>query len=428
MTRITNQEAFIVKAKEIHANKYDYSLVNYNKSSEKVQIICPEHGVFEKTPNKHLQGQGCPVCGRNRTKIGIAEFAKRANGVHHGYYDYSKVKYVASNKKVEIVCPIHGSFWQTPHSHIVLHQNCPKCGHAMAGDKRRGENNVAHRDDVKQKKAATCENHFSVKTWAESDEGRQRLHDIIVNEGKLDLMKATCRERYGTDFWTQSDEGRQVLRELMSSDEMQQKVKDGYDAAYGMHYMQIDEGRERAKLYIDDERREKMQSSLTQRYGVPYVVFSDEEIQCNLQKSWETKRRNGTFNTSKPEETLYLLLCDAFGKEDVEQQYSSDSRYPFACDFYVKSLDLFIELNAHWSHGGHWFNEYDENDLKQLIAWQEKAKQKGSCYYHAAIRVWTERDLLKKKTAENNHLNYIVFWQQDLSDAREYLSSISRPE
>lgn len=420
MTRITNQEQFIAKAKEIHGDKYDYSQVDYRRSSEKVVIICPEHGAFEKTPNKHLAGQGCPVCGRNRTKTGLDEFVRRAVSVHGDRYDYSEVVYQRKDVPVKIICPIHGPFMQTPHSHVVLGQNCPKCAGIEAGSKRRGANNVAHREDVKQKKAATCEERYGTKTWAESDEGRKRLHDIIVGE-KLSIMKATCQERYGTDFWTQSEEGRAMMCELMSSDEMQKKVSSGYRTKYGMHYMQTEAGRERAKTYIDDERRAKLNAGLIRRYGVPYVVLSDEQRTEAVKKSWMTRRINGTFNTSKPEETLYGLLCDVFGNDDVIKQYH-DERYPFSCDFYVRSLDLFIELNAHWSHGKHWFDESNDEDLQKLSRWLSRAEERGSRYYHAAIHVWTERDPLKKQTAEQNGLNYVVFWDQDLSDAREYLS------
>ena len=47
------------KAKLIHGNKYDYSLVDYKKCDVKVKIICPKHGIFEQKPNDHLQGCGC---------------------------------------------------------------------------------------------------------------------------------------------------------------------------------------------------------------------------------------------------------------------------------------------------------------------------------------------------------------------------------
>lgn len=423
MARIKTQEDFIAKAKEIYGDRYDYGLVEYVRSSEKVKIICLKHGVFEKSPNKHLRGQGCPVCGRNRTKIGVDEFICRAKKVHGNRYDYSKVVYTRKDEPVEIICPEHGSFWQTPHGHVILGQNCPKCAAIAGGEKRKGDKNVAHRTDVKQKKAQTCLERYGTKTWAESDEGREKLHDIIVND-KLNIMKATCQERYGTDFWAQSDEGRQSLHEIMASEEMRKKVWDGYVTKYGMHYMQTDVGRERARSYIDEDRREKMRTSMLEHLGVPYAPMNPMVVK----KSWETKRKNGTFNTSKPELTLHKLLMDMFGDDDIETQYNSDARYPFHCDFYVKSLDLFIELNAHWSHGRHWFDENNEDDLASLASWQEKAKQKGSRYYHAAIDVWTKRDPLKRKTAEQNHLNYAVFWQQDLSDAREYLSNLSRPQ
>lgn len=60
--RLTTEE-FIERARKVHGNKYDYSKVKYNKSSEKVCIICPEHGEFLQTPNMHLCGNGCPSCG-----------------------------------------------------------------------------------------------------------------------------------------------------------------------------------------------------------------------------------------------------------------------------------------------------------------------------------------------------------------------------
>ena len=78
-------------------------------------------------------------------------------------------------------------------------------------------------------------------------------------------------------------------------------------------------------------------------------------------KANETKRLNGTFNTSKPEEDAYVLLCDHFSKDDVIRQYYSE-KYPFNCDFYIKSLDTYIECNFNWTHGGHWFDENNEED------------------------------------------------------------------
>lgn len=58
-----NTEEFILKAKDIHGDKYDYSKVEYINNKTKVCIICPEHGEFWQTPEIHLNGHGCPKCG-----------------------------------------------------------------------------------------------------------------------------------------------------------------------------------------------------------------------------------------------------------------------------------------------------------------------------------------------------------------------------
>ena len=59
---------FIKKANEIHKGKYDYSKTEYKCYTEKVCIICPEHGEFWQTPDNHLQGKGCRICGNTLSK------------------------------------------------------------------------------------------------------------------------------------------------------------------------------------------------------------------------------------------------------------------------------------------------------------------------------------------------------------------------
>ena len=123
-TRLTTEE-FIIRANKIQGNKYDYSKVEYVDYMTKVCIICPEHGEFWQTPNKHLLGQGCPKCG-NTKKLTLTEFIERSRKIHTDKYDYSKVKYINNGTKVCIICPDHGEFWQTPHNHLIGH-GCPKC-------------------------------------------------------------------------------------------------------------------------------------------------------------------------------------------------------------------------------------------------------------------------------------------------------------
>lgn len=121
-----NKDEFTNRSNTIHRNKYDYSKVDYIDSNTKVCIICPEHGEFWQRPNNHLKGQGCPYC------AGVAmltkeQFIEKAKEIHGGdRYDYSKVDYVNSDTKVCIICPEHGEFWQTPHSHLQG-KGCGEC-------------------------------------------------------------------------------------------------------------------------------------------------------------------------------------------------------------------------------------------------------------------------------------------------------------
>ena len=125
-----NREDFIEKAKKIHGDKYDYSKVVYVGSKNKVCIICPEHGEFWQTPNAHLSGQGCLYCGvegKSQKRLCTEkEFIEKANRIHNYTYDYSKIIYRGVDKQIEIICPKHGEFWQTPHSHLNGH-GCQKC-------------------------------------------------------------------------------------------------------------------------------------------------------------------------------------------------------------------------------------------------------------------------------------------------------------
>ena len=119
---------FITKAMEVHNNKYNYSKTNYINNRTKVEIICPTHGVFMQTPDHHInQKQECPECNKYK-KMTVNQFVIKAKKNHNDKYDYSKVNYINNTIKVEIICPIHGSFMQNPSHHINQKQGCPECG------------------------------------------------------------------------------------------------------------------------------------------------------------------------------------------------------------------------------------------------------------------------------------------------------------
>jgi len=128
--------SFVEAANKIHNNKYSYYKFVYNGGKEKSIIICPVHGEFEMTPNAHLRGQGCPICGIEATADKLRgnkeDFIKKAQKIHGDKYDYSKVNYVNYKTKVEIICKKHGSFLMTPCNHIQNQAGCPKCAHQQS--------------------------------------------------------------------------------------------------------------------------------------------------------------------------------------------------------------------------------------------------------------------------------------------------------
>lgn len=117
-------DIFINKSKNVHHNKYDYSLVKYINSLNKVKIICSEHGIFKQLPLSHLSGNGCPKCYGIRT---TNDFIKKANKIHNNKYTYINISiYKSSHTKIKIECPEHGVFEQMPYAHIQG-QGCPRC-------------------------------------------------------------------------------------------------------------------------------------------------------------------------------------------------------------------------------------------------------------------------------------------------------------
>jgi len=122
--RKTTQE-FITQAKKVHNDKYDYSLVDYINNKVKVKIICPIHGIFEQTPNNHLNGCDCVYC-KGTLKKTTQQFITQAKKVHNNKYDYSLVTYSTIDVKVKIICSEHGVFEQSPKHHLNG-SGCPIC-------------------------------------------------------------------------------------------------------------------------------------------------------------------------------------------------------------------------------------------------------------------------------------------------------------
>lgn len=122
----SNNDNFIKKSIIKHNNKYDYSLINYKNNRTNVKIICPIHDIFEQTPENHLNGYGCSKCSgfiKNNNKMVIQKCIKK----HGYKYDYSSIDYTTAHNKIKIICPVHGFFERVARDHYLYGMGCHEC-------------------------------------------------------------------------------------------------------------------------------------------------------------------------------------------------------------------------------------------------------------------------------------------------------------
>jgi len=113
LSKKSNTYEFINKAKLIHGDKYDYSLVNYINNSTKVKIIL-NGSIYEQRPLKHLAGK-CPELVK---KFNTYEFINKAKLIHGNKYDYSLVEYKGMEEKIKISYK-NKIFYVLPYSHLL---------------------------------------------------------------------------------------------------------------------------------------------------------------------------------------------------------------------------------------------------------------------------------------------------------------------
>lgn len=368
--RMTTQE-FIEKAILVHGNKYDYSRTEYVVSRKKVIIICPEHGEFLQSPTSHLQGNGCPKCARIWTdehRKNLQKSSRRSRGM-------------TTSEWVERAKSVHGDKYDYSQTVYVNQRTNVKIICPVHGlFEQKADSHL--RGCGCRLCGLASENHKGCHTW--SDEQRTKIEE-------------TCLAKYGAKRYLDSEEGRRKDAEIRGTAEFRRKMHD---------------------IISSDEVQEKSKKTSLERYGVEHPM-QDSEI---FERNAESRILNGNWSSSAPEQLMYELLCDRFGKSDVKRHYNKDIRYPFHCDCYIKSLDLFIELNATWTHGSHWFDVNNIDDVKKVNHWSLKAKD-GHPFYRSAYNIWTNTDLQKRETAIKNGINYLVFWDNDLTDFKEWLDS-----
>lgn len=182
MKKRLTKEDFVSKAHAIHGECYDYSKVVYVNNRTHVDIICLKHGVFSKTPLLHLLGQGCRVCsGKLHT---TETFIERARSVHGDKFDYSLVNYVIGRAKVKIICSIHGEFEQVAEQHIHDKNGCPTCAGRINDDEQFIEKaKQIHGETYSYKLVEYINNRTKIKIICNKHGIFEQIPDSHINKG-----------------------------------------------------------------------------------------------------------------------------------------------------------------------------------------------------------------------------------------------------
>lgn len=113
-----------IERMQLKRPEFDFSEFKYSSSKTKSIVKCPEHGAWETSYEKIMAGGGCPKCrGYYQSTDDVLLKLKK---VHGDTYDFSKVKYVKSSEKVEVICPTHGS-WFAAVKTLLKGHGCSKC-------------------------------------------------------------------------------------------------------------------------------------------------------------------------------------------------------------------------------------------------------------------------------------------------------------
>lgn len=237
-------------------------------------------------------------------------------------------------------------------------------------------------------------------------------HSKQSNLLQYEKRKIKMLEHYGVENQFQRQEVKQTIqntslekygvKNIMQSKEIKEKHKESVFKKYGVYYTgSIKESREKAKR------------TCLEKYGVTSTLYlKSVHEKCNNYES-QIKRANTLRNKiytgkSKIEDEINQWLIETYGSENIKFNYIEE-RYPFKCDFYIKLYDLFIEINAHWTHGWHPFNKNNQEDINKVNLW----KSKNTKFYNTAINVWTIRDVNKRNIAKENNLNYLAIYSNE---------------
>lgn len=247
------------------------------------------------------------------------------------------------------------------------------------------------------------------------------VKNVFQLKSVKEKIKKTCLEKYGVEYSFQSKNNKEKSKQTwikkyqvdnpLKSKKIRQKIKETCLGKYGVEY-----------ISQAQSIKEKKLKTMNDRYGGNAPICDENikkkiltKLDQKLEKEYITKKCNKSFAKSKPEDELYIYIKNIF--PDVIRSFRNKEKYPFNCDFYIPSLDLYIEYQGLWTHGT---KPYD--GTKEDLAIVNKWKSKNTQYYNNAIYVWTNLDVRKRTVAVQNNLNFKELW--NLNEAKQFIDSL----
>ena len=390
---------------------YEYLVNRYDDSDSLKETLFRIYNGIEEHPK-------CPTCGKPLVFKGI--FFKFCSNIcaqssdeikqkikqtcleKYGVDNYNKTK--ESKEKIKQTClEKYGVeyFWQSDECKEKIKQTCLE---------KYGVDSPLKSEKIRNKGKQTCLEKYGVDNPAKLEENKEKV-------------KQTCLKKYGTISTTQCKE-------------IRDKIKQSCLEKYGVdNPAKLEENKEKVKQtclkkygglapICDPNIKNQIKQTCLEKYGVDNygkslkhkinmsTIMSSDEMQ---EHRYNVMTKNHSFNTSKPEEELYLYIKEKF--PSVKRQYKDKLRYPYNCDFYIPELDYFIELQGYYTHNTHPYNPNSISD--QVLVERYKERYGPKCQ---AITIWTLKDPEKRDCAKRNHLNFKEVWS--LEEGKKFIDSL----
>lgn len=440
------KEQFLEKCEKLFP-EYDFSNIDWKSYTTTITVTCREHGDFEILPSKLYQQRGrCKKC---RTKIMSEKNSANATsrlkkarqtcldkyGVENPYQS-EEIKNKIRKIQTERYGGIGAGGKKTADKIAKTKEekygdayftNREKCKQTV--QERYGVDNVYASKEVLEKKKQVYLDKYGVDNPLKSKEIREKIKKTNLERYGTEnptafgteKYKQSMINKYGVENAYQISEIREKRLQNLHSEKSDNERKQTLLKRYGVTSpLLIPDVVDKAqKNSHTPEALEKQKQTNLERYGVGCVFQREDVIEKSHSEEANSKREktlheNGTYGKSQAEDRCYDLLRSIF--PSTKRSYKSE-QYPYLCDFYVPELDLYIECHFFWTHGGHFFDKNNSEDLAKVEEW----KSRHTDFYNNAIQNWTVRDLAKLECAHKNNLNYLVCWSEE-----EFVSIFNR--